>query len=134
MSLNDDADKVKELFSKVKIEGGPWNVERLGEPTTNGRNRVAKVVFPSKKDRDEAVKKSITLKDLGEPWNKIYLNRDEHSVYRAEKNRLRRKMNDLRKKPEFEDNPKERVKIIKGDLVVDDEVVDKNTFKSSSFQ
>ena len=53
------------------------------------------------------------------------MNRDEHAVYRAEKNRLRRKLNDLRKKPELEDNPKERVKIVKGDLVVDDEVVDK---------
>ena len=49
-----------------------------------------------------------------------------------ENNRLRKKMNDYRKKPEFQDNPKEKVKIIKGELVVDGNVVDRNTF--SSFQ
>ena len=45
---------------------------------------------------------------------------------------LRKKMNDLRKKPEFQDNARERVKIVKGELLVDDNVVDRNTF--SSFQ
>ena len=53
-------------------------------------------------------------------------------MYRAENNRLRKKMNDLRKKPEFQDNPRERVKIAKGELFVDGDVVDRNTF--SSFQ
>ena len=66
------------------------------------------------------------------PWKKVYLNRDKHSVYRSENSRLRKKMNDLRKKPEFQDNPRERVKIVKGELLVDGTVVDKNTF--SSFQ
>ena len=60
------------------------------------------------------------------------INRDKHSVYRSENSRLRKKMNDLRKKPEFQDNPRERVKIVKGELLVDGTVVDKNTF--SSFQ
>ena len=72
------------------------------------------------------------MKDLDDPWKKVYLNRDKHSVYRYENNRLRKKMNDLRKKPEFQDNPRQRVKIVKGELLVDEIVVDRNTF--SSFQ
>ena len=40
-------------------------------------------------------------------------------------------MNEYRKKPEFQDNPKEHVKIVKGELMVDGNVVDRNTFKSN---
>ena len=92
---------------------------------------MLKVVFPDKESRDGVVEKSKDLKDLGEPWNKVFLNRDEHPVYRSENNRLRRKMNEYRKKPEFQDNPKEHVKIVKGELTVDGNVVDRNTFKSN---
>ena len=120
------------MFSLIEIDGGPWNVERIGKQPTNGKTRMAKVVFPDKESRDKAVEQSIKLKDLGEPWKKVYLNRDKHSVYRYENNRLRKKMNDLRKKPEFQDNARERVKIVKGELLVDDNIVDRNTF--SSFQ
>ena len=131
-SLIDDKDKVGKMFNLIEIDGGPWEVERLGKPTTNGKTRIAKVVFPDKETRDKAAEKSAKLKDLGEPWNRVYLNHDKHPVYRYENNRLRKKMNDYRKKPEFQDNPKEKVKIIKGELVVDGNVVDRNTF--SSFQ
>ena len=130
--LESDTAKVTKLFSLIEIDGGPWNVERIGKPPTNGKTRIAKVVFPDREKRDEAAEQSIRLKDLNEPWKKVYLNRDKHAVYRHENNRLRKKMNDLRKKPEFQDNPRERVKIIKGELKVDGAVVDRNTF--SSFQ
>jgi hypothetical protein len=131
-SLIDDEDKVEKMFNLIEIEGGPWVVERLGKPTTNGKTRIAKVVFPDKETRDKAAEKSAKLKDLGEPWNRVYLNHDKHPVYRYENNRIRKKMNDYRRKPEFQDNPKEKVKIIKGELVVDGNVIDRNTF--SSFQ
>ena len=131
-SLVDDKEKVEKMFNLLEIEGGPWDVERLGKPTTNGKTRIAKVVFPDKEARDKAAEKSIKLKDLGEPWRSIYLNHDKHPVYRYENNRLRKKMNEYRKMPEFQDNPKTRVKIMKGELMVDGNVVDRNTF--SSFQ
>ena len=127
-----DDEKVEKMFNLLEIEGGPWAVERIGAPTTNGRTRIAKVVFPDKEARDKAAEKSVKLKDLGDPWSRIYLNHDKHSVYRHENNRLRKKMNDYRKKQEFQDNPKERVKIVKGELKVDGNVIDRNTF--SSFQ
>ena len=130
--LNNDNEKVTKMFSLIEVNDGPWAVERIGKPTTNGKARMAKVVFPDKEKRDKAAEKSIKLKELAEPWKKVYLNRDKHPVYRCENNRLRKKMNDLRKKPEFQDNPRERVKIAKGQLLVDGTVVDKNTF--SSFQ
>ena len=72
----------------------------------------------------------MKLKDLGEPWSRVYLNHDKHPVYRRENGRLRKKMNDYRKKQEFQDNPRERVKIVKGELVVDGNVIDRNTFSS----
>ena len=122
------------MFSLIEIDGGlrNRNVERIGKQPTNGKTRMVKVMFPDKESRDKAVQQSIRLKDLEEPWKKVYLNRDKHSVYRYENNRLRKKMNDLRKKPEFQDIAKERVKIVKGELLVDDNIVDRNTF--SSFQ
>lgn len=132
VSLTNDKQKVEKMFSLLEINGGPWEINRLGKPTTNGKTRITKVVFPDKEARDKAAEKSVRLKDLGEPWKHVYLNHDKHSVYRFENNRLRRKMNEYRKKPEFQDNSKERVKISKGELVVDGNVVDRNMF--SSFQ
>ena len=128
--LESDTEKVTKMFSLIGIDGGPWNVERIGKQPTNGKTRIAKVVFPDKEKRDKAVEQSIRLKDLEDPWKKVYLNRDKHPVYRYENNRIRKKMNELRKKPEFQDNPRERVKINKGELVVDGTVVDRNTFSS----
>ena len=130
--LQSDNEKVAKMFSLLEIEGGPWNVERIGRQPTNGKTRISKVIFPDKETRDKAAEQSIKLKDLQEPWKKVYLNRDKHPVYRYENNRLRMKMKDLRKKPEFQDNSRERVKINKGQLTVDGTVVDRNTF--SSFQ
>ena len=99
---------------------------------TRWRTTIVNEIFKNKETRDKAVEKSSKLKDLGEPWKKVYLNRDKHSVYRYENNRLRKKMNDYRKKPEFQENAKERVKITKGELKVDGNIIDRNTF--SSFQ
>ena len=130
--LKDDLEKVGKMFNLIEIGGGPWNVERLGKPTTNGKTRIARVVFPDREMRDKVVERSTRLKDLGEPWKKVYLNRDKHPVYRVENNRLRRKMNEYRKKPEYQEDSKTRVKITKGELLVDGSVIDRNMF--SSFQ
>ena len=129
-SLKEDKEKVEKMFNLIEVEEGPWVVERLGKPTTNGKTRMTKVIFQDKETRDKAAEKSTKLKELGEPWNKVYLNHDKHPVYRYENNRIRKKMNDYRKKPEFQDNPKEKVKIVKGELLVDGNVVDRNTFSS----
>ena len=130
--IREDREKVAKMFNMIEVDGGPWNAVRLGKPTTNGKTRVVKVVFPSKEARDSAAENSVKLKDLGEPWKKVFLNRDKHPVYRSENNRLRWKMKEYRNKPEFRDNAKERVKINKGELLVDGAVIDKNTF--SNFQ
>ena len=86
-SLVEDKEKVEKMFNLLEINGGPWDVERIGKPTTNGKTRIAKVVFPDKETRDKAAEKSANLKDLGEPWNKVYLNHDKQPVYRHENNR-----------------------------------------------
>ena len=71
---------------------------------------------------------SKKLKRLCEPWKKVYIKRDNHIVFQKEFNRVGKKMSNLRALPEYADNPTGRIKIIKGELKVDGETVDKNHF------
>ena len=106
-TLARDDEKVEKMFNLLEIEGGPWDVERMEmEWEWNGNTRFPKVVFPDKEARDKAAEKSVKLKDLGQPWSRVYLNHDKHPVYRRENNRLRKKINEYRKMQEFQDNPK----------------------------
>ena len=68
VTLSNDNEKVIKMFNLIDIEGGPWNVERIGKQPTNGKTRIAKVMFPDKESRDKAAEQSMKLKDLGEPW------------------------------------------------------------------
>ena len=74
------------------------------------------------------IKNAPKIKRLDKPWNNVYINRDNHPVFHKESQRLRKKMNDLRKLPEFQENSKNRVKIVKGVLQADGITVDKNVF------
>lgn len=131
VTLSNDNEKLHKLFELIGADFNPTETLRLGTQKP-GKNRVIKVVLEDKNTRNDVTKKASKLKDLEEPWKKIYVNRDEHPVYRSENNRLRKKMNDFRKKPEFQENARERVKIVKGELKADGKTIDKNTF--SSFQ
>ena len=65
--------------------------------------------------RDEFLKNSDKLKNTNEPWSNRYLKKDQHPVYLAENNRLRRKKFVLKKLPE---NETKEVKIVNGKLLV----------------
>ena len=112
---------VNEHFSYEDIK--EFKIVRLGAEK-NGYNRV-KMVFSTAKKRDEFLKNSDKLKNINEPWSKIYLKKDQHPVYLAENNRLRRKKFDLKELPE---NETKEVKIVNGKLLVGGAVVDKNMF------
>ena len=73
------------------------------------------------------IKEAPKLKNLPEPWKRIYINRDQHPVYQKEHQRLRKKFNDLKKNPQYQENP-DAVKLTKGSLSINDVVVDKNMF------
>ena len=87
--------------------------------------RMINVTLPSTDTRNMVLENTSSLKDLPVPWCKIYINKDLHPVYSRQNKRLRDKMSELKSKPQ---NKEKNIKIVKGKLMMDDEVVDKNPF------
>ena len=96
-------------------------VTRIGAERT-GYKRIMKVIFSTNTERDEFLKNAEKLKSAPDPWNKVFIRKDQHKVYVDENNRLRSKARELRK------NTQKEVKIFKGKLLVDNIVVDQNLF------
>ena len=99
-------------------------ISRIGKER-EGVSRMIKLVFANVKDRDAFVKNSSKLKGAPEIWSKIYIKKDQHPVYVAENNRLRKKMIDARKKPE---NKEKEIFIKDGKLQIDGVTIDQNLF------
>ena len=99
-------------------------VHRIGKEKA-GIPRLVKVKLPSSAIRNEILNKASTLQRLSEPWSKVYIKKDLHPVYLKENKRQAKKMSDLRNNP---DNQNKNIKIVGGKLLVDEVVVDKNTF------
>ena len=130
MDLECDLDKIKWL---LKLTGNEYfnnetinnlDISRLGKPK-HGYNRTIKIICQSNVEREAFLKGANKLKNLAEPWRKVYIKKDQHPVYIGENNRLRRKMNELKKIP---GNANRVIKIINGKLLIDDIKVDENTF------
>ena len=100
------------------------DITRLGKEKP-GYNRMLKIKLQSITDRDEFLKNAKKLKDAPQVWSKVYLKKDQHPVYIAENNRLRKKMYDLKKTPGYESK---NVKLVNGKLYVGEDIVDRNTF------
>lgn len=127
--LKTDKDKINWIMQRTENERfhnnvGDLNVSRLGE-TKPGYNRVIKVILPNNEDRNEFLKNAVKMKDAPTPWDKIYLKKDQHPVYRGENNRLRKKAAELKKK---QGNENKDIKIVKGHVMVDNTSVDHNLF------
>jgi hypothetical protein len=103
---------------------GNIQVSRIGQVKA-GIPRMIKVVLPSVDKRNMVLDKTKILKELPEPWCKIYINKDLHPVYSKQNKRLRDRMMDLKKKPENKDK---NIRIVKGKLMVENDVIDKNPF------
>ena len=65
------------------------------------------------------------LKNETAPWNKVYIKKDLHPVLVRENNRLRQKFKKLQQCPENKDR---EIKLEKGKLKVDGEIIDQNLF------
>ena len=72
------------------------------------------------------MKNTPKLKNMSEPLNKVYINRDTHPVYLNERKRLQKKINDLRRHQNME-NP-ENITLQKGLLKINGSIVDRNIF------
>ena len=90
---------------------------------------MIKIKCGSKENRNELTKNSNKLKEADETWKRVYIRKDEHPVYLAEKNRLRKKMLELKK---VEENKTKEIIIKDGKLLMNGVVVDKNTFLPNS--
>ena len=112
-SLYEDVAKIKMLFQKIGITGDipklPFTAQRIGKETGEKR-RMLKVVLKDYDTREVIISNASKLKKLVAPWNKMYINRDTHPVYNKEHQRLQKKFNELKKRPDLQ-NP-DSVKLI----------------------
>ena len=123
-----DDNKIAFLLEKMGldtrlVDDDATKIERLGNDTSGFKRRFTKIEFTDKTTRENVMKEAPKLKDLPEPWNKVYFNRDTHPVYQKEHKRLRKKFNELK----GQGNP-DSVKLTKGILTVEGVTVDKNIF------
>ena len=118
-----DDEKVKALFG---VLGTPipqgFTIQRLGKPNERYA-RAIKLNVVDKSNRNTIMKKSRELKEAAEPWKKVYINHDLHPAMVEENKRLRKKKKALQS---LEENKEKEIKIEKGELKVDGEVVDSN--------
>ena len=131
-ALNDDNEKLKHLLHSIGINDmdaqcDGFEFSRIGTQT-DGRKRVLKINVSSKENRDKICKESKKVKLLPAPWKYVYINKDVHPVYLKENQRIRKKMQELKKVPGFE-HESGRVKLENGLLMVDGAVVDQNLFQ-----
>ena len=126
--LAGDVDKIKYIYRKIGISediiNQQYTFERIGKETGE-KLRALKIILKDYTTRETIIKNAPRLKDLGVPLNKVYINRDTHPVYRKEYQRLRKKFNDLKNRPDLPDGS---VKLVKGELIVNDTIVDRNMF------
>ena len=97
-------------------------VSRIGQPN-NSATRLLKVNVQTKEARDSIIGKAKHLKNKSEPWCKIYVKKDVHIVYAKENQRLSSRRKELK-----ENNPDSDIRIVDGKLLMDQRVVDRNTF------
>ena len=127
--LTDDIMKIKYIS---KIMGSEVNdnelqnieVSRIGT-IRDGMSRMIKLTFNDQGKRDAFVKNSSEMKKAPEQFKRVYIRKDQHPVYAAENNRLRKKMINLRKE---EGNDQKTIMIKDGKLTIDGSVVDSNLF------
>ena len=90
-----------------------------------GSHRAIKMCLDSKDVRDTIMRNARRLKGLSAPWANIYINKDLSPVLVQENKRLREKKKRLSSSDDMKDKD---VRIEKGRLKVDDEVVDQSIF------
>ena len=129
--LADDAAKFKYLLHCIGINDidaliDEFEFSRIGA-AVEGKKRVLKINVGTKETRDKVCKETRKIKLLPTPWKYVDINKDVHPVYLKENQRIRKKMQELKKIPGFE-HESGRVKIENGLLTVDGSTVDQNLF------
>ena len=130
-TVDTDLDKVNLVLSNIGLVadqlGDDSCLSRIGKPTNNGRPRLLQVVCGNNEIRERVVKSAPKLKEKGDPFSKIYINRDTHPVYQKENARLRQQLSKIKRSERDKGNECD-AKIVKGKLVWNNNVIDKNLF------
>ena len=121
---SNDLDKLKTVLNKAKcptIDLTNFTFRRLGGP--NPRGRPLHITLNSQQQRDTILDTAKELKNAGEIFSKIYINKDIHPVVRKEIGRLKKKAKEENSKSENSGidviyDPKNRV-IKKGNIIID---------------
>ena len=129
--LADDPAKFKYLLHCIGINDidaliDGFEFSRIGAAAER-KKRVLKINVGTKETRDKICKETKKVKLLPTPWKYVYINKDVHPVYLKENQRIRKKMQELKKVPGFE-HESGRVKLENGLLTVDGPAVDQNLF------
>ena len=129
--LRTDKEKIRALLKLMENDTfddqiDTMDISRIGAAKA-GYNRVIKIILPSIEERNEFLKNTSKIKDCADPWKKVFVKKDQHPVYIAENNRLRRKAGELKKKPGYD---RKEVKIFNGKLMVNNNEIDQNLFFS----
>ena len=99
----DDNAKVEELCNHLDLQFLPSEVYRLGKPTSDGRPRLLKVLFPCQRAANEALKKRSNISSFSNKQVNIRPSytlkmRQEHKKLRLERDGYNAKLTDDEKK------------------------------------
>ena len=122
-TYKNDEEKITALFREMgsQLPAG-FTIERIGKQSDQYARSI-KLNVVNKTNRNDIGKKSSELRTKQVPWNKVYLNYDLHPADLEENKRLRRKKKTLQN---LEENKEKEIKIEKGNLLVDGNIVDSN--------
>ena len=100
------------------------SLSRLGAEK-RGYNRTIKIILESSDERNEFLKNTMKLKNAPDPWNKVFIKKDQHPVYLHEDNRSQKNVATLKRTQGYENKD---IKIVGGKVMVDNVAVDRNLF------
>lgn len=130
---DNDKDKIHLILSAIDLDNDINSLNddsymtRIGNPTNDGKPRMLKVVCQDNETRERIIKSAPKLKQKGEVFSKIYLNRDTHPVYRKESARMRQRLYRIKQTERQKGNECD-AKIIKGKLIWNNDIIDQNLF------
>ena len=103
VAYKNDKEKVKQVLHKIGHNNIDVEVARLGKiPDDPSKKRPLKVVLKQKDIRKQILQDAKKLKDSGETFKNIYINKDTHPAIRKEFLRMRNVVKTESAKPENE--------------------------------
>ena len=91
-----------EKLTSENIINLPSTSQRIGRDINGEKRRALKIILKDYDTREIIIENARKLKALGDPFDKVYINRDTHPVYQKENQLLRKKFNDLKKRADLQ--------------------------------